>query len=67
MEIILNGEKELLDKEYSITTLLQKLEMSPEIVTVSLNGDILAKDLFDSSIIKSGDSVDILMFMGGGQ
>lgn len=67
MEIVLNGEKETLDKEYTIIALLQKLEFSPEIVTISLNGDILVRDAFASTIVKSGDAVDILMFMGGGQ
>lgn len=67
MEIILNGDKETLDKEYTIIELLQKYELSPDIVTISLNGDILVKDAFASTIVKSGDAVDILMFMGGGQ
>ena len=66
MEIILNGEKETLDKEYTIITLLEKYELSPDIVTISLNGDILVKEAFASTLVKSGDAVDILMFMGGG-
>ena len=36
MEIILNGEKESLDKEYTVNELLKKLDFNPEIVTVSL-------------------------------
>lgn len=66
MEIILNGDKEVLDGELNVVQLLEKFEMNPNIVTVSLNGDILDRDAFESTIIKGGDSVDILMFMGGG-
>lgn len=67
MEIILNGEKESLDKAYTVAELLQKQGLNPSVVTVSLNGDILARDAFDSTPVKDGDSLDILMFMGGGR
>ncbi len=67
MEIILNGEKEVLDKEYTVEELIKKLELSPDIVTVSLNGSVLLRDDFANTVVKSGDSVDILLFMGGGK
>lgn len=67
MEVLLNGEKEALDKAYTITELLQKQGLNPAVVTVSLNGDIIGRDVFDSTTVKDGDSVDILMFMGGGR
>ena len=67
MEIILNGERELIEKEYSVTELVQELQMKPDIVTVSVNGDILNRDDFDKTMVKDGDAVDILLFMGGGE
>ena len=66
MEIILNGEKEVLDQECTVLQLLQKFEMSPDIVTVSLNGEIIARSAFADVPIKNGDTIDLLMFMGGG-
>lgn len=66
MEIILNGEKENLEGAKTITELLQGLELNPDIVTVSLNGKILKKDEFGTVSVSDGDSVDVLMFMGGG-
>lgn len=66
MEIVLNGEKEVLDKEYTVAELLEKYEFNPDIVTVAVNGDILARDTFGNKFIKDGDTVDILLFMGGG-
>ncbi len=53
MEITLNGEKETLDQEYSVTGLVKKLELSPEIVTVSLNGTILSREIFDNTLVNS--------------
>jgi len=67
MDIILNGEKESIEREYSITELVQKFELNPDTVTVSLNGNILTRDDFDNTIVKDGDSVDVLLFMGGGE
>lgn len=67
MEIILNGEKEELDGEYSVKGLIEKFEMNPDVVSVSLNGNILRRDEFDNTLIKNGDTVDVLMFMGGGR
>lgn len=67
MEIILNSEKEQLDRAYTLTELVKKYELSPEIVTVSLNGEVLDRSELDTKAVKDGDSVDILMFMGGGR
>lgn len=67
VEITFNGEKEILDKEYSVLDFLTKNEFSPDIVTVSLNGAILPKEDFGTALLKAGDSVDVLMFMGGGR
>lgn len=67
MEIILNGEKEVLDQESTVLQLLQKFEMSPDIVTVNVNGEIIARSAFAEVLIKNGDTVDLLMFMGGGR
>lgn len=66
MDIILNGEKETLAGSKTITELLQGLELNPDIVTVSLNGKILKKDEFGTVAVSDGDSVDVLLFMGGG-
>lgn len=67
MNILLNGDKETLDKDYNLTELLLKYEFTPEIVTVNVNGEIIKREDFENTIVKDGDSVDILMFMGGGQ
>lgn len=67
MEILLNGDKEILDKEYTVYEILQKYEFNPDIVMVNLNGDILNRGDFESTTIKKGDTLDILMYMGGGQ
>jgi sulfur carrier protein len=40
---------------------------TPEYVTVELNGEILERDNFPAIIVKNGDAVEFLYFMGGGR
>ena len=35
-------------------------------VAVELNGDILPKAQYDSTVLQDGDSVEIVSFVGGG-
>ena len=39
---------------------------TPEYVTVSINDEFVDQGAFDSTVIKDGDSVEFLYFMGGG-
>ena len=40
---------------------------TPEYVTVSVNEEFIDHTLFKSHILKEGDEVEFLYFMGGGQ
>lgn len=39
---------------------------TPEYVTVSINDEFVDQGAFDSTVIKDGDNVEFLYFMGGG-
>lgn len=67
MKIKVNGSEIALEKEVTVKELLdiRKVEMQ-EYVTVQVNEDILSNDGFDTSIVKDGDVVEFLYFMGGG-
>ena len=67
MKVKINGEETQLEKEVSISKLLeiQKVKM-PEMVSVELNGEILDRDDFDTTILKEDDKIEFLYFMGGG-
>ncbi|SJZ78641.1 sulfur carrier protein ThiS [Selenihalanaerobacter shriftii] len=67
MKIVLNGEELELDKELTIEELLKKEDVDmPEMVSVELNGEILVREEFKDQIVKGGDKVEFLYFMGGG-
>lgn len=40
---------------------------TPEYVTVTINEDFVESGAFDTTMLKDGDSVEFLYFMGGGR
>jgi sulfur carrier protein len=70
MHLTVNGKKTVIgDKEsLSIYGLLDELNVpDPLRVTVELNGDIMERMNFDSVMVKDGDEIGFLYFMGGGE
>jgi sulfur carrier protein len=68
MIIHINGEKETIEASLTVTQLLAHKQVKmPDMVSVELNGDILERQFFDTTIINDGDAVEFLYFMGGGQ
>tara|TARA_B100001989_G_C24344037_1_gene366410 strand:- start:184 stop:402 length:219 start_codon:yes stop_codon:yes gene_type:complete len=68
MKLKINGEFESIDElDLTVTKLLGiKNVKMPEMVSVELNGDILDRDVFDTTPLKENDEVEFLYFMGGG-
>ena len=67
MKITVSGtEKEVKDG----LTLQELIEMenveTPEYVTVSINEEFVESAAKDSTVLKDGDNVEFLYFMGGG-
>ncbi len=66
MNITLNGEKKEFPDGITILGLLETLNIQHRRVAVELNESIMKKDGYDSIVIKEGDSLEIVSFMGGG-
>jgi len=66
MNIIVNGEELNITKNYTISQLLQKLEVSNKVMAVAINMEIVKKDKWDTHNIKEGDKLELLHFVGGG-
>ncbi len=70
MNLTVNGKKTVIaDKvSLSISGILDELNVEdPLYVTVELNGDIMERINFDTIIVRDGDEVEFLYFMGGGR
>ena len=68
MTLTINGKSDSVEaRELSVIDLLKmkNVEM-PEMVSVQINGDILERSTFESTLVNDGDEVEFLYFMGGG-
>jgi sulfur carrier protein len=67
MTITVAGNKKEYEEGINVTTLIEKENVeSPLYVTVTVNDEFIARENFDTTIIKENDSVEFLYFMGGG-
>ncbi len=68
MTIIVAGEKKEVEDGLNVAKLieLEKVE-TPEYVTVSVNEEFIDNGAFESYILKEGDEIEFLYFMGGGE
>jgi sulfur carrier protein len=69
MNLTVNGKPAVIEEKetLNITELLAVLNVSqPDYVTVELNGDILERETFPATVVRDGDTVEFLYFMGGG-
>lgn len=66
MTIKLNGDRRDLPHPLSVSALLEQLDIDSRRVAVELNLNVVKKTAYDSSVIKDGDEVEIVNFVGGG-
>jgi len=66
MKITINGKPETTDDGTTVAALLERLELAPIRVAVEINEDLVPRKRFDDRIVKDGDRVEIVTFVGGG-
>lgn len=67
IKLQINGKETEVSGTITIKELLaEKNVESPDMVSVELNGTILAREDFDKLRVRENDEVEFLYFMGGG-
>ena len=66
MTITLNGDPFELDAPMNVTQLLEHLEIDSRRVAVEHNLTVLKRAAFDSTMVREGDQIEIVNFVGGG-
>lgn len=66
IQIQLNGKPNSIASGTTVSALLQKWKVRPELVTVEINEEILQKLDYDGTVIRDGDRVEFVFYMGGG-
>ena len=66
MQITLNGDAHEVAKPLTVAELLAQLDIDPRRVAVEHNLIVLKRDAFGTTMIREGDAVEIVNFVGGG-
>jgi sulfur carrier protein len=64
--ITLNGDAFPLSADTPLTALLERLKMRRGRVAVEINREIVPRADYDATIVRVGDQVEIINFVGGG-
>ena len=64
---MLNGKQAEYPSELTVTQLLADKDLKAQMVVVEVNGAIVARASFDEVVLRSGDEVEIVHFVGGGE
>ena len=66
MEIQVNGEKRHFPGPITLSALLEQQGMKADRVAVELNHEIVRRDQWPETVLKDGDRLEIVHFVGGG-
>ena len=66
MKIRVNGEDKDIADGLSVAGLLDELQIRAGRVVVELNRDIVSRESHNSTLLKEGDALEIVHFVGGG-
>lgn len=64
--ITLNGQETAVRDGMTVAELLQEKEFRVNLVAVEYNGQIPPKSELDKIVLKDGDMLEVVSFMGGG-
>lgn len=64
--IIVNGKEINLTKDISVEEYLEQNRYQVKRIAVELNGDILPKYSYSDTMLKDGDRLEVVTFVGGG-
>jgi len=67
MQIQVNGERHELRDESLLSDLLKELSLALERVAVELNSQVVRRKEWPNTILRDGDRVEIVHFVGGGE
>jgi len=65
MRVTINGKTEEVSGS-TVLDILKAKDVSPQMVAVELNSKMLDRDKLGSTVVKDGDAIELLFYMGGG-
>lgn len=66
MQIKVNGEMREMAEGSSMLDLIRLLGVEERVMASALNMEIIKQDAWDKTLLKEGDTIELLDFVGGG-
>ena len=66
MLLYINGESREFPDGLTVAALVGQLGMKPDRVAVELNLEIVSRTKWEATILKDGDKLEVVHFVGGG-
>lgn len=66
INVVLNGEKKTLEGQCSVEKLLKNFVKQADNCIVEINRMIIGRDFYATTMIKDGDKIELVRFIGGG-
>jgi thiamine biosynthesis protein ThiS len=66
IRVRINGDDREIQSGLSVFQLLETLDLSPALVVVELNREILDRASYDETSVGEGDVLELVHFVGGG-
>ena len=64
--VTVNGKAESLAAGTTLAQLLAQRKIRPEVVTVELNDAVVERARFGGAVLRAGDRLELVFYMGGG-
>ncbi len=66
MNVTVNGEIQQIEAGTDLAQLLKQMELNAECVAVECNLNVIEREVFSSTPLSEGDTLEIVSFVGGG-
>jgi sulfur carrier protein len=66
MKIVVNGQDREFRENVTLLDILKELSLEEKVMAAAVNMNIVKQDKWKSYIIKDGDKLELLDFVGGG-
>ncbi len=66
MTVLVNGEERSVRQPATLLDLLRQFDLDPRAVVVELNRELIRRPTLSSTVLRDGDRVELVHFVGGG-
>ena len=67
MKILLNGEEKCISDNSNLIDIVSEMQnILPKFFVIELNGNVVYKEEYKTTVLKDNDSLEVVVFAGGG-